>query len=208
MSNLCVFSSGHNTDLARKSCERVGIDLQIYPREPFTNFFDIKVRGAFEFLMNRPEEYAMWIDCHDSLVLKPEAVILGRLKIMDAGVVIGGELNCYPEPSWAGDYKYLSNDLLFICAGGWVGKRGDIIRLLDVLLKNPGSAGGGNCDQRAWSRCFLDGLMPGLIIDHPRQFFASMCDGAEIAMKGDACVAHFNGHVAGREEMWERVCTA
>lgn len=195
MSDLCVFTAGNDLALARQSCERVGIRLQEFDGK-WSTFSDIKLVRARAFLETRAEEYAMWIDGHDSLVLEGEDEILRRFRALRFPVVVSAEQNCFPDPELAEQYP-VARDPRYICAGGWIGRRTSLIDVLRRISLHDST----DHDQRAWTKAFLAGVLPEVQIDYGRKIYASVGDGDE-ALTSGACVMHWNGRVPGREEFW------
>lgn len=202
MSPLCVFTAGNDLALLRASCERVGITLHEFDGT-WTTFLDIKVRRARKFLEGRTEEFAMWMDGHDSLVLKPERVILARaLCNFATPVVVAAESNCFPDADAAERYPLIDEKLpRFLNAGGWIGARLALIETLKYIEDTART----DDDQREWTRAYLERGLP-IGLDHRRHVFACVGDGVG-AMDADPCTAHWNGRIGGRQEYWEALCT-
>lgn len=195
-----MFTYGSELGLLQQSCDRVGIILQTFDKK-WTDYVDIKVRSALEFLATRSEDYVMWVDGNDSLVLKPEEEILARFKLLDVGVLLAAEANCWPDAEEAKRYREVPPGMpRFLNAGGWIGRRQDVVTALNLVLRE---AVGGD-DQRAWTKAFLAGCLPDCGIDHGRWIFSSEGDG-EATKNADPCVRHFNGRTPGRWEFWEQL---
>jgi hypothetical protein len=201
MSDLLVFTSGDNTSLLRRSCEAVGIALAEIVA-PWTDYVDIKLRKAIDFLIGRPEPYCMWVDGNDTLVLKSESEILARLHALGDPVMTAAECNCWPDPDKAEVYLdliryYLTDQPLYINAGGFIGPKHNLLTVMHTVL----SVAKTGDDQRAWTDAYLAGMIPQMQIDHGRHIFSCAGDGKQ-ALMADTCMMHFNGHVPGREEYW------
>lgn len=185
MSDLCVFTA--NADpLLIASGVRVGIMVHSYPTLNH-GFVTDKTRKGIAFLESRTEQFALWTDGTDSLILKSEDEIMSRFS---GGILIAAENNCWPD---AGRY-----DPPFLNAGGYMGRREDLIAALKIVLP----VAMDEDDQRAWTTAYISGLIPGLVIDTERRVFCSMADGVE----ADSCVAHWNGRIPGRQDYWEETC--
>ena len=203
MSDLCVFTRGDDLTLLRQSCEHVMITLQTFDCK-WTDYVDVKLRKAIDFINTRPEPFMMWVDGHDSLVLKPEDEILARLSAAGNTVMISGETNCYPDADRAKDYHkkhnnhyLITNQPAYICAGCWIGPKHQLLTTLHTVL---GCAKDGD-DQRAWTTAYLADMLPDVQIDHARRSFASVGDG-QTALNSDACIKHWNGRCPGRQDYY------
>lgn len=199
MSDLCVFTTGTDLDLLRQSCVDVGIALQTYEVHPHKGYTSTKIDGAIKFLKSRTEPYVMWVDGHDSLVLKPESDIFDRLGECDNSCLISAEMTCWPDSDLAELYSLSFRCVpRYINAGGYIGPRSVIIQTLETILAGALTED----DQREWTRAYLAGLIPNVGIDHARLIFASIGDG-EAALHADSCVKHWNGRVPGRQEYYD-----
>ena len=203
MTSLCVFTAGQDLKLIRASAQRVGIDLQTFDGT-WKTFVDIKLRRAIGFLQTRTEQVAMWVDGHDSLILKGAGEIERRFFAeFKSPVVVSAEANCFPDANVADLYPPVVSGLpRYICAGGFIGFRKPLIETLEVILKQAKS----DDDQREWTRAFLDGKV-NIELDYQRRLYSSAGDGP-LALTSDACVMHWNGKIEGRDQFWERTCTS
>lgn len=203
--NLCVFTTGHSLDLLRESAKSVMITLHEYPSD-WSDYVDVKLRKGIAFLAGRPEQYFLWVDGHDSLILKPEGEILARFKSLGADVLIAAERNCWPDsdlaPFYAKKQGFLSGMPRYINAGGIIGQRDHMLTAMHIALANATTGD----DQRAWTVAYLADLLPNLQIDHGRRILSCVGDGGE-ALKADTCVMHFNGKTPGREYYWQSCTT-
>lgn len=197
--SLCLFTTGAD-ELLRQSCQHHGVTLHEYPEpKPWPGFTTGKLRRGIEFLMSRTEQYAIWIDGGDTLVLKPSEEIEARLAAMGMPVLIAAEKTCWPDA----DVKYPDRMMLpgmprFINAGGYGGLRVDLVGAMHVAL----SRAEGEDDQRAWTAAYVQGVLPGVQIDHGRRVFCSEGDGDTGG--ADPCFRHWNGKVPGRDEFWSK----
>lgn len=196
MSELIVFSC--NADpLLVESAERNGIALKSYsPR--WRGHVDGKLREGVKFLLAQPEPYAMFVDGHDSLILKPEDEILARLAALGSPLLIAAERNCWPDEEAADKYPE-DPDPRFLNSGGYIGTRAELLTAMHTAIL----WSDGEDDQRAWTRAYLGGAL-NIQIDHGRRIFQSMGDGGAL---GDVCVGHWNGRVSGRKELWGALCS-
>lgn len=193
MADLCVFTANPDR-LLLESGHRVGIDIVSYPADPWRSFIHGKTILGAEFLKTRAEPFAMWVDGYDSLILKSETEIISRL---NAPVLISAERNCFPDFARAAEFPDTSHLPTFVCAGGYIGRREDLIAALETVAA---IAKDGD-DQRAWTEAYLSGAVPGLMIDHWRRIFCSEGDGDTAG--ADPATRHWNGRVPGREEFYK-----
>lgn len=201
MSSLCVFTTGSDLELFLYSCARVGIVPATY-EAAWKDYVHVKLIPAIPFLESRTEDYAMWVDGNDSLIIQPEEEILRRMAIATHPIFISAERNCWPDPQNAPMYAQRdpsASDPKFINAGGFIGPRKLLIKYMKTVLSYADDSGD---DQRAWIRAYLAGALPDLWIDHGRWIFSSVADGRE-AEQADCCVKHWNGKIRGRQEYWE-----
>ena len=131
----------------------------------------------------------MWIDGHDSLILKGEAEIMSRFVSLGCRVLVSGERNCWPDSEKHVHFPEHEGPR-YPCAGGFMGYREDVIAAMQTALRLTS----GENDQQGWT----DGLISGeiqAIIDSGRVVFCSEGDGDTAG--ADPCVRHFNGRVPG-----------
>ena len=202
MSNLLVFSTGSNVDLFVKSCQRLGITPELYDAK-WTGYVTVKLREGVKFLTSRlrREQYCMWVDSNDSLVVKPEDEILARLHAVGDSILISAEKNCWPDADLATKYPKLEippHLPHFINAGGFIGPISTVLTAMHTAIAYATSED----DQRAWTAAYLAKAIPDLQIDYHRRLFSCVADG-EDALKANTCVLHFNGRVGGRNEYYE-----
>lgn len=198
MPNLCVFTTGTDYSLLRQSAESVMITLQTYDCH-WVGYVTVKLREAVKFLQGVQEEYIMWVDAHDTLILKPEDEILARYHALGSPVVIAAEATCWPDADLSAKYPQAPSPR-FLNAGGYIGNRHQLLTVLHTVLQN--NPPGNEDDQRAWTSTFLAGMLPDVQIDHARRLFSCVGDG-ESALAADTCVMHWNGKLPGRQEYWE-----
>ena len=200
MSKLCVFTA-NATPLLIQSGERVGITVHSYSPNPWKDFVNGKIREGVKFLADRTEEFAMWVDGADTLMLQPEDEILARLGVYGFNTVVSAEKTCWPDATLAERFPVGIKGPQYINTGGYIGLRSHLMSTLHCLAQN---ANGHGDDQLIWTQCYLAGLLDGVQIDYARRLFSSIGDGDE-ALRADSCVYHWNGRVVGREEYWEGI---
>lgn len=198
MSRLIVFSTGE-TALLAESCARFTVPFFDY-RAGWQGFVETKTRAGLKAVEKLSAEFVMWTDGNDSLVLACEDRIVRGFEESGAKVLIAAERNCYPDADIAHRYPEVPDGLpRFINAGGYMGRRSDLMQMMRVVLDNAVTGD----DQREWTKVYLAGLVPGLKLDHERRVFACIADGQD-AIKCDAPIKHWNGRVEGRKEYWEQ----
>ncbi len=198
-SQLLVFTTGNDLDLLQQSANSVMITISEY-HVPWSDYVQVKLRGGINHILNtvytRPKPYVMWVDGHDSLILKPEDEILARLDALGNPVLIAAEANCWPDAELAGKYPE-SPSPRFLNAGGFIGPIERVMTAMHTALSYADSGD----DQRAWTKAYLDKALPEVQIDHARRIFACASDG-DAALKADTCCLHWNGKLPGRGEYW------
>lgn len=196
--SLCIFTANAD-DILIASGARVGITVNSYSCQ-WKGYVTGKLREGVKFLQGRTEQFAMWIDGMDTLILKPEVDILARLQAYGFTVVIAAEATCWPDEHLAGKYNQMLPQPRYLNAGGFIGLRGEVMTAMHAAIQ---CAEGDEDDQRAWTKAYLAGMLPNVQIDGARQIFCSEGDGN--TEKADPCTRHFNGRAPGREEYWGKV---
>lgn len=220
MSNLCVFTTVESlasAALLRRSCQRVGIDLQLFGTGTWKGYADGKIRGALDFLRMRTEDVCMFVDGHDSFVLAGEEHILDVYNMFDESIVISCEKTCWPDTAVANRYKKLDTNSPFLYpnAGGWIGERKALCMALRELL--PFSEKWPNDDQRCWHEFATD--CKNSVQDDEQvsrdtecSIFQAMGGTGEMNETGRNTITgnwpmvwHFNGRTPGREEWYTKL---
>lgn len=198
MSNLFVFTTGNDLDTLKASAASVMITVHAYDCK-WSDYVQVKLREGIRFLLKeiRHQEYAMWVDGHDTLIVQPESEILARLHAAGDPMIIAGEANCWPDSSLSDKYPAAPSPR-FLNAGGFIGPFGAVLTAMHTALSHAETGD----DQRAWTTAYLAGALPTVQIDHARRIFSCIGDGAE-AMAADTCVKHFNGKIPGRDDYWK-----
>ena len=198
MADLLVFSADPDR-LLIESATRVGIAVKSYISNPWIGWTSGKLKDGIAFLSQQSEPYALWVDGHDSLILKPEDEIMRF--VPESGVLVAAEKNCWPDNAIAGKYDLVNrsqrrlDDPQYLNAGGYCGRRDELIRTMRFVLE---LANGDENDQAAWAQAFLAGTE--ITIDHQRHIFCSEGDGG--TANADPCVRHWNGKIPGREDFF------
>ena len=184
--------------LLRESLEWNGFrpeQLHVIPWEK--DYVTTKVRRVIQWLEQTNCEYVMWIDGHDSLVLKQQEDIISMFSSDATNVAV--ERSCWPTPGLADCYpvEMVRNAPRFINAGGYGGDAVEVICTLRKVLLHATTGD----DQLAWTKAFLH-KAESITLDYERYLFCSEGDGDTAS--ADPCVRHWNGRVPGREEFWEK----
>ncbi len=218
MSNLCVFTtveSEASASLLRHSCDRVGLQLHLYETGTWRGYADGKIRGALDFLRTRTEPICMFVDGHDSFILKGEDAILDALNIPDEPIIISCEKTCWPDATIGIDFldpnKMAASPWCYPNSGGWIGDRGALVEALSKMLEYverwPGD------DQRCWQEYCL-GWPQQVHRDTECSIFQCMGGTGEEEINGAgvntitfrvSMVWHFNGRTPGREEWYRKL---
>lgn len=195
MSDLLVFSANPDS-LLLESAAHFSVTLRHYSPKPWNNYVNGKLVEGVKFLSQQIEPVVMWVDGYDSLILKSEADILSRWQSLGFPLIMSAERNCFPDAERASEFPERGLMPRFPCSGAFMGTRADVLTAMHTAIQYAGNNGD---DQRAWTSAILSGAV-GMQLDHGRVLFQSMGDGDPY---GDACVAHFNGRVPGRGDLWK-----
>lgn len=196
MSNLCIFTVNAD-DLLKASAARLNLNLCSYDVSPWPGYVTGKLRRGVEFLETRTESYAMWVDGHDTLLLKSEADIIKIFELSYSPVVLAAENNCWPD-TFASRY-YPAQHGPFINSGAFIGARRCLLAAMQAALASASDED----DQRAWTTTYIRQAEEfDITLDKQRRLFQCMGDGTPIA---DPCVLHWNGRTPGREEFWRKL---
>ena len=205
MSNLIVCTVAESEErlaLLRESCKSVMITLTAHIASG--DMLTVKILSFIPFLERMltlaPEEYVMFVDGHDTLILKPEKDILAKVRAMDVSLLVSAERNCWPDSELADKYPvwpHVGNYPKYLNAGGYIGTKNAVLHALHTIKRHAETKD----DQREWTRCYLGKLLPMVQLDHGRTIFSSIGDGDE-ALRADSCVKHWNGRTPGREGYW------
>ncbi len=223
MSDLLVCTMNYarppvDMTLLKASCERVGIPLATWGDGEGWPFYGVgKIEHARRFLLGRTEEFVLYTDSQDSLLVHGEHSIMDGWRLAGApGILLQAETNCYPEGSWASEYPVppRRSPWRYICAGGWMGRRLALIEALDqIMSRELWTSGEGGCDQRDWTDWYLrhPGARDLASLDTECEVFQS-APGEQMAPDGMNLVTgsypscwHWNGRVPGREEWWKKI---
>ncbi len=196
--DLCIFTA--NADallLASAACH--GLTVHSYSPNPWKGFTSGKLRDGAAFLQAQDCHIAMWTDGGDSLILKPESVILERISALGLPVLISAERNCWPDIHMSDKYpENPPGSPRHLCAGGFIGPKDLVLAAMYTAIREAVDED----DQRAWTAALTAGLLPSVQIDYGRYIFCSEADGDTAG--ADPCVRHWNGKVLGREDFWKK----
>ncbi len=218
----CMNYTWPDTDISllRRSADRVGINLLTWgDGRSWPSYGMGKIEHARDFLKSRPEELVLYTDGTDSFICaSAPTIIQGWERAGSPGILLQAEKNCYPEGNWASEYPVPASGSpwRYICAGGWMGRRTDLIQAFDeIMLRDLWRSGLGGCDQRDWTDWWLraDGAQQLARLDTECQVFQSAFGTDELDETGRntltgtwPSVFHFNGRTPGREELYARLC--
>ncbi len=195
--SLCVFTADADS-LLLASAAKAGIAIKYYNINQWPGYVTGKLREGVKFLSGQTEEFAMWVDGHDSLILKSESEIIARLQSMGFPLLISAERTCWPDAHRASEFKSVSGMPQFPNAGGFIGLRSEVLTAMHQAIQ----CATDEDDQRAWTTGILSGIIQ-VQIDHARRIFCSEGDGG--AAVADPCVRHWNGATPGRGEFWGKI---
>ena len=185
--------------LLRESCDKFSLNLLEYGiGRPMPTWKQAKIVEPLEILRGRSESFAMLVDAHDSFVAGDEEDILQTYLQTGASVLVSAEKNCWPRPSEAVRYaerRYTSSPWTYVNAGGFIGRRSDLIEVLTYLVSIPDDD-----DQGCWTTAYLE-LGHGILLDDSCSLFQTMYGydpielepGSNLIWGTRPLVWHFNG---------------
>jgi len=207
----------------RDSCERAGLPLHLYGLDlPWPECKQAKLIDLEEQLrqlMDKGYSHALWSDAFDSFVCPgvSQSTIVELCREFYGQswyrpvMIFSAEKNCYPFSSLR--YAYPNPGPVerfpwrYICAGGWLADIHHLLTHLPSVIDqtDPGSGD----DQRAWTKAFLNGYLPGARLDYNCKIFQTMHQTDEpFASHGYVvnpvtrslpCFVHFNGSSCGAD---------
>jgi hypothetical protein len=146
-------------DRLRRSCERVGIQLQVYAKGgPYVGHIHNKLQGLYRTLLvyGNDYDYVLYTDAFDTILTQPADEILRRFHAEDTPFLMSAEANCFPatprqKPE---DYPPAPTRYRFVNAGGFLVRIPYLMELLEKekVTKLPGNRD----DQGWWARVYLD----------------------------------------------------
>lgn len=203
--------------LLRRSCERVGIDLQTYGSgKSWPGSYGVaKILDACDFMKTRSEDICLYTDSQDSFLVYGEQKILEAYERCGSPMILlQAEKNCYPERNWASEYPVSRSPWRYICAGGWMGKREALIQSLEELADSEQFRMDSFCDQRVWTDWYLRYPTAQLraALDTNCEVFQSLFwrdemtdDGFNLITGTRPCIVHMNGRTHGEREWYQRI---
>ena len=177
--NLCNSIRGENESLTTNF-------VKIHSNEKFTNDFKQKSVAILSFLKSNSliKDDSLWfvLDAYDTLVLSNNMTFTPPL---DGKVLFNAETNCYPDASLATKYPYKETRYEYLNAGAYVGRKKDIIALLEQCIPYMGN---GNIDQLVFSRKYVEDGLNGIIqLDYNCEIFQTLYQ-----IPQDECLSYSN----------------
>jgi hypothetical protein len=99
----------------------------------YRNHADAKIHRLLEFIETQQCSYVLYIDGKDSLVLANEEELISDFKSIGADFVISMERGCWPvcnNPAWEARFPEVAGGFRWPNAGGWMGTRSGVLRVL------------------------------------------------------------------------------
>jgi hypothetical protein len=116
---------------------------------PYESEFKAKVLRLREFVRGLDAEYVLYMDGRDSLLLAGEEEILAEFSKFQADFVISMERGSWPvqDGNWRAAFPRVANGRQFPNAGGWMGTKSGVLRVLDrcAELQNLVATGKTDC---------------------------------------------------------------
>lgn len=179
---LLVFTAGfYDRDYDEKlrrlkaSCEKFEIELQVYGRKEFFNFFDSKITAMGRFVNRFKKDYThvLYTDAADTFFLTSLPEILQKYEAMGSPqLLLSAEKGCYPFPHLVNYFPDNTGPYRFFNAGGFIG---EIQYLLDTLSGIKSFHYINNNDNAHWMLGFAERKIT-FSIDHNCQIFQTMSD--------------------------------
>lgn len=205
--NLCVLSCAYEKPelaaILAESCKLFGLPLMMCEAAELNGVWPAsgdmrlgKLVAALEGLKliqeTKAYSHALWADGFDTFVQVNEGVIANRWRSLgDPPLILSAEKNCWPDEHYRDRYPQVKSEYRFINAGTWMGQVGYLVDVLSQMVEihEPN-------DQRTWTQFYLDGLLPGSLIDSRRIIFQTAWGASEEELNfcGSA-VFHYNGGV-------------
>jgi len=136
-----------------ESCKRTGFEPVILGRGRRWTGFGMKLsllRRALSAIRGR--RVVIYLDAHDSLIVRPSGAILKAFEAMNHPLVFSAEKNCWPDAWKAFLYPEADTPWRFLNSGGFVGEAAVLREALrDLGSRIPSSLD----DQRWWTNRLL-----------------------------------------------------
>jgi hypothetical protein len=139
--SACFFPDKGPANLLLRSAKRFGIAVDLYGvGKPYGGFMDAKCVQLIEKLKDVKSEYVLYVDARDVVFQLPLSTIFDRYMRISGGskTVLAGDNVLHPYPR---KHKFFTkrapvgNRYPFPCVGVIMGKRLEIIRELEEMLK-------------------------------------------------------------------------
>lgn len=199
--SLCVLTAWYERPelaaILRESCQINHLMLRVcgqgnWPHDMRTGKLEATLR-AIPKLRKEGFDLVLYADGFDSFIVGDEVEIRYRWNAMGKRpMVLSGEKNCWPDAHKADRYPNSDSLWRFINAGTWIAQINYLEDVLSAMLKRvPESE---RDDQRMWTDAYLDGWLPGAVVDTERVLFQTMWQ-TSIYEVGSSPVIHHNGGV-------------
>jgi hypothetical protein len=217
VSDIVVVSGAYTTHpgqwrIYRESCARHGVPLSVLGEGQ--SFDAMKaLRAGADFLLHRPEKYALVSCAYDVLVSRWSEAEVIRWTDMAGGLLMSCEGDCWPAGEWCAAYTNHTTPWFAINGGQYCGERLKIVQLLNVIASRLDSATMGGGSQEVLHMLYSEGY--GMALDNNCRVFQSMSgSGNQYVVPRDKLAyntvtatypmfLHFNGRTPGMEQ-WEK----
>ncbi len=199
------------------SASNVGIKIESYGTgKPWPRHFgQAGVIDALEYLKGRSENLVLYTDSPDSFILGNEYQILDAWNRAGApDILLQAEKNPYPDRDWTVFYPPCDTPWRYICSGGWMGRRGALIQMLEEIKNGELYRTNSYCVQRDFIDWWLHfpGARERAKLDYKCEVFQTMYMTEEMEEDGRngitgtyPIVWHFNGKTPGMREWYARL---
>lgn len=210
------------------SCKYFNLNLHLYGLgEEWPWYYNAKVVQLAKEITKLDSEYIMVCDADDAFVMAHESEIMSKFLESRAKILVSADKqqeegdSLYPQCIFRDLYPRTLTPWRYCNSGGYIGKKDDILDLLETMDKTESAdfipywrSKDWENDQFRMSVCYLEGYP--LKIDIECDLFQTMgcIEPGEIKWRGQymmnkvtgnfPCVVHFNGNATGIQEAYDK----
>lgn len=160
------------------SCKHYNLELVTLESQNWTSFRDRnEVYRRYLSTLNI-DEIVFFTDGYDVVFVSGEQEILEKYnKITTRGsILMSADRFCAPDPTKSQFFKPTKHGYDFLCAGGFMGKAGELIKVIDSVFEVVQSDNSAEnkqyfwCDQYMWTKALIDKKI-NIILDHNCEIF-------------------------------------
>jgi hypothetical protein len=171
----------------KASCEYFGLELITLQGRDWKSYRE-RCHIYKEYLISLdPQEIVFFSDGYDVIFVSGEQEILEKYYRLapNGQILLSADRFCAPDPEMSQHFTHTQNDYDFLCAGGFMGRAGEIVIAIDKLfegVKNDNSSQNKEffwCDQYMWTKLVLSKEMD-IILDHDCEIFQTFTSAESI----------------------------